>query len=139
MKYSVIIPTFNHCEDLLKPCLNSIIQHTTLTDIEIIIVANGCTDNTKEFVLSLGEPFKLLWHEKQLGYTKSTNLGIAYSRGEFVILMNNDTVLLDFQQKNDWLNLLHAPFLSNEKMGITGPLQLYDYDVNEHCLGNLGY
>jgi glycosyltransferase involved in cell wall biosynthesis len=45
-KYSIVIPTYNHLEDCLKPCIESIIQHTDLQDVEIIIVANGCTDDT---------------------------------------------------------------------------------------------
>ena len=78
-KYSIVIPTYNHLEDCLKPCLKSIIKYTDLSQVEIIIVANGCTDNTKEYVESLGSPFKLLWIDEPSGYTKSTNEGIKIS------------------------------------------------------------
>jgi len=40
MKYSIIIGTLNHCEDLLKPCLESIRKYTDLTDCEVIVVSN---------------------------------------------------------------------------------------------------
>ena len=46
MRYSIVIPTYNHCEDLLKPCLESIFKYTDMTDVELVISANGCTDNT---------------------------------------------------------------------------------------------
>ena len=50
-KISIIIPTYNHLEDCLKPCIESIIKHTILNDdIEIIIVANGCIDGTKDYI-----------------------------------------------------------------------------------------
>ena len=122
MKYSIIIPTYNHCDDLLKPCLESIIKQTNLNDIEVIIIANGCSDNTRQYVESLGHPFNLIWVEKPVGYTKATNIGIMVSSGEFIVLMNNDTVLLD-SAKDYWLDLLAQPFKTDPKTGITGPVK----------------
>ena len=72
-KISVVIPTYNHLDDALKPCLESIKKLTTFDgNIEFIIVANGCVDGTKEYVESLGEPFKLIWSDAALGFTKAT-------------------------------------------------------------------
>ena len=124
MKYSVVIPTYKHLDDCLKPCLESIVKYTDLyNDIEIIIVANGCGDDgTREFVESLGEPFKLIWLDSPSGYTKSTNIGIKASTGDYVVLLNNDTILLD-QIKNTWIKMLVTPFLEDPKMGITGPMK----------------
>ena len=124
MKYSIVIPTYNHCEDLLKPCIESIKQYSDLETLEVIVVANGCTDDTKEYVESLGDWAKLIWSDEPLGYTKATNLGIKQALGEYVVLLNNDTELLK-QDQNRWLDQLEAPF-SDEKVGLTGPLQLYD-------------
>jgi len=50
MKYSIIIPTYNHCDDFLKPCIKSILKNTDLDLIQIIVSANGCTDNTREYL-----------------------------------------------------------------------------------------
>lgn len=119
-KISIIIPTYNHLEDCLKPCLESIKEYTDLGAIEVIVVSNGSTDGTQEYVKGLGSPFKLLDYPEPLGYTKATNLGIREATGEFLILLNNDTVLLP-QAKNDWINKLHKPFIDS-KVGITGPL-----------------
>lgn len=121
---SIIIPTYNHCDDLLKPCLESIKQYTDLSDKEIIIVANGCTDNTREYVESLGAPFKLIWEPEALGYTKSTNIGIRAAVGTNFILLNNDTILLP-QDKDMWIKMLQEP-LKDPKMGAAGPLMLHD-------------
>ena len=84
MKISIIIPTYNHLEDCLKPCLESIKIYTDLTDVEVIISANGCTDGTREYVDSLGAPFKLVWSDVATGYTKATNDGIKLQQASIL-------------------------------------------------------
>ena len=122
MKYSIVIPTYNHLDDCLRPCLESIIKYTDLTNVEVIVVANGCKDGTRAYVESLPSGnFKLLWFNEGIGYTKATNEGIKVAKGEFIVLLNNDTVLLE-QQKSTWLDLLVAPF-EDPKVAITGPMQ----------------
>ncbi len=163
-KYSIVIPTFNRCDELLRPCIESIIKCTDLSNVEVIVVANGCTDNTREYVEDLAEmyeredtsnrvyddkgevifyirdvalapitPFKLIWSDEALGYTKATNLGIKAARGEYVILLNNDTVLLE-APINKWLEMLERPFLEKQEMGLTGPLILHDDYANHPVL-----
>lgn len=130
VKYSIIIPTYNHCDDLLKPCIESIKEWTDMTQTEVIVVANGCTDNTREYVESLGEKFILVWHDEALGYTKAMNKGIPLARGEFLIFLNNDTLILP-QAKHTWINMLERLFLADPKMGLVGPLVLHD-DYSDH-------
>jgi glycosyltransferase involved in cell wall biosynthesis len=128
MKISIVIPTYNHLEDCLKPCIETLKEYTDLTNIEVIVVANGCIDGTKLFVLGLGKPFKLLWYDEPKGYTFATNRGIetALQDGaDYVILLNND-VFLTPQPKNQWINWLVEPFLKYEDMGVTGSLILSD-------------
>ncbi len=116
MKASIIITTLNHLDDCLKPCLESIKANTNLSDKEVIVVANGCTDDTRNYVESLGEPFKLLWFDEPLGFPKANNEGIKVANGEYVLLLNNDTVLLSPY----WFEFLLSPFLTNSKTGMTG-------------------
>ena len=123
---SIIIPTYNHLEDYLKPCCKSIIDYTDLSDVEVVIVANGCKDGTREYVESLGAPFKLVWVNEGLGYTKATNLGVKESKGDIIILMNNDFLLLP-QEKNAWMRYLCEPL--KEKVGITCNLKIWDASV----------
>ena len=123
MKYSIIIGVLNHLEDCTKPCLEAIKSKTDLSNVEVIIIANGCTDGTREYVESLGEPFKLLWFDKPLGYAKANNEGIKIAKGEYIVLLNNDAFLLEKGAKNEWLEMLEKPFLEDPKMGITGPIK----------------
>ena len=125
-KISVVIPTYNHLDDFLKPCCKSIIDYTDMTDIEVIIVANGCKDKTREYVESLGPNFKLIWFDEGLGYTKATNEGVRASQGDIIILMNNDVVLLN-QPRNQWLDFLLTPLKDN--VGITCNLKIWDGSV----------
>jgi len=133
MKISIVIPTYNHCNDLLKPCIDSILKYTNLIDIEVIVSANGCKDNTKEYVESLGRPFKLVWNDNAIGYSKAINVGIEASSGEYILLLNNDIILLE-QEKHTWINLLLAPFYENDSIGITGPLKSYSPHVNREFI-----
>lgn len=133
-KYSIIIPTYNHCDDLLKPCLESIEQYSDMTQIEVIVSANGCTDNTREYVESLDPKiYKLVWSDEALGYTKATNLGIKAAVGEYVVLLNNDTLILP-SEKNTWLRMLEQPFIERDNVGLTGPLELFDDYANSSAL-----
>ena len=57
MKYSVVIGTYNHCDDLLKRCVEALIKYTNLEDIELIIVANtisSISNTTGSLVVSGG-------------------------------------------------------------------------------------
>jgi len=106
-KYSVVIPTYNHCEKYLKPCVDSIIKHTNMDDVELIISANGCTDNTNYYMTylhSVGMNFKEVWNDKPLGFAKAVNEGIKQATGDKIVLLNNDTVIL----ADGWLEKLDA-------------------------------
>lgn len=115
-KTSIIIPTFNHLNDCLAPCLQSIVNTTDLTNTEVIVVANGCTDSTKEYIESLGSPFRLIWIDEQVGFIKAVNEGIRAATGDYLVVLNNDTEILG----RDWLDILKKPF-SDPSVGITGP------------------
>jgi FkbM family methyltransferase len=132
-----------------------------MSDVEVIVVANGCTDNTKEYLLNLQQeqkydsykdseehlvpfdvngmstyneisPFKMIWSDVPWGYTKSTNEGIKISQGEYIILFNNDCVLLA-QEKHYWINKLVEPFI-DAKMGATGAMMGWNPDIKRNFL-----
>lgn len=121
MKYSIVIPTYNNCEKYLKPCIDSIIKHTDMEQVELIVSANGCTDNTDAYLLYLQTAvpnLKVIWDDYPLGYPKATNAGIRAATSNKIVLLNNDTVLLD-QPKNQWLEILNRQFEQDEKCGVS--------------------
>lgn len=127
MKYSIIIPTYNHCDDLLKPCIESIYRFSNPDEIEIIVSANGCTDNTAHYLKELQETtpnIKVAWAEQPLGFARPVNKGIELSTGDYIVLLNNDTLILD-QSHNSWLTRLSEPLDADPSIGITGILSQY--------------
>lgn len=127
MKYSIIIPTYNHCDDLLKPCIETLLKYTNVSDIELIVSANGCNDNTFEYLgalkekynyLGLNDNLKIVWNHAPLGYSRACNEGIRIATTDYIVLLNNDVVFLE-QTKNHWLNLFEHQFNVNPKCGIS--------------------
>lgn len=132
MKYSIVIPTYNNCEKYLKPCIDSIMKYSKLEDIELIVSANGCTDNTKrylDYVISAfeyygyGHNFKYVIRPEPSGYARATNDGIKIATCDKIVLLNNDTVLLE-QRQNQWLEMLAADG------DISGPIVQFSPEAN---------
>lgn len=130
MKYSIVIPTYNNCEKYLKPCVDSILKYTRIEDIELIISYNGCTDNTKRYLDYLISAFeyygyknhiKFFKSDAPLGFAKACNRGIELATTDKIVLLNNDTVLLE-QEKNTWLEMMEAQFKLDSQVGICGPV-----------------
>lgn len=118
MNVSIIIPAYKPY-NLLENCINSIIRNTNLNDIEIIVVCNGSDRESAELILNYGKNIRLVWYNESLGFTKAINKGLLLSEGHNIILMNTDCEILDFKEKNYWINKLLEP-LKNNKIGITG-------------------
>lgn len=107
MKYSIVIPTYNNCEKYLKPCVDSIIKYTDMDDVELIISANGCTDNTDKYINYLASAiphFDAIWDPAPAGFAVATNRGIKKAKGDKIILLNNDTQILG----PDWIEKLNS-------------------------------
>ena len=132
-KYSIVIPTYNHCDDLLKPCIETLLKYNDVWDIELIISANGCTDNTKQYLeelqhkyqmLGLVDNLKVVWNDQPLGYARAVNAGVRVSTSDLVVLLNNDVVTID-QPRNTWLEILEKQFKINSKCGISCIFKLW--------------
>jgi GT2 family glycosyltransferase len=88
---SIIIP---NCDGLryLQRCLPSIIAQT-YRNLELVLVDNGSTDESVDFAKSLFPSVKALINTRNLGFAKPVNQGIRSSSGDYVLILNNDTVL----------------------------------------------
>ena len=91
---SVIVPVYN-VETYLEECLDSI-QNQTYTDFEVLLVNDGSTDGSKaicERYCKENHRFHLLNQENQ-GLSAARNTGVAASRGEFIVFVDSDDMIL---------------------------------------------
>ena len=98
-KASIIIPNWNGL-DLLKDCLQSL-EKQSYKDFEIIMVDNGSTDNSLEYVKKNFPQVKIKNLSKNFGFAKAINEGVKTSGGQHVVFLNNDTSV-----DRDWLKNL---------------------------------
>ncbi len=89
LQASIVIPNWNG-KQFLKTCLISL-QNQTWTDFEIIVVDNGSTDGSKEYIKKYFPKIILIELAENVGFSPAVNLGIKQSRGEYIVLINNDT------------------------------------------------
>ena len=91
---SVIVINYNTCE-LTSQCLRSVIATTQGVAYEIVLVDNGSTERSPEDFIKEFPTIKLVALEKNVGFAKGNNEGINVSKGNFVLLLNSDTILTD--------------------------------------------
>jgi GT2 family glycosyltransferase len=89
---SVIIPNWNG-RRFLEECLDSL-KEQTFQDFETILVDNGSTDGSADFAEKrYGEFLRVVRNKENLGFAGGNNAGIRTARGEFIVLLNNDTLV----------------------------------------------
>jgi len=93
---SVIVPTYNRA-NMLPRAIESI-QKQTYKNIEIIVIANGCNDNTEEVINSLQEQYNnivFLNFKESLGGAEARNKGLDIAKGEFIAFLDDDDEWLE--------------------------------------------
>lgn len=96
-KISVIILNYK-LPEMTCECIKSIIANTENIDYEIILVDNGSQDNSRKvFNADLAEiqNIKIIYSERNLGYGCGNNLGIESASGEYLFILNNDTIFYE--------------------------------------------
>jgi len=90
---SVIISSYN-AREVLRDCLQSIYQNPPAEPYEIIVVDDASTDGTSEMVAAHFPAVRLRINEINRHYTPSNNRALDEARGQYVCLLNNDTLVL---------------------------------------------
>jgi hypothetical protein len=94
MKLSVVIICWNDLR-VIRDCLRSIYQCTHATEFEVIVSDNGSVDGSIEFIREHYPQARIVENNQNLGFAKGNNAGIEASRGEFVLILNPDTIIHD--------------------------------------------
>ncbi|MBW7888010.1 MAG: glycosyltransferase family 2 protein [Bacteroidetes bacterium] len=88
---TIIIVNYNG-EKYLPACLDSIVNQN-YSKYEIILVDNASQDNSVALVKSTYPFVKIIKSERNLGFSGGNNLGIRFAKGEYYVLLNNDTIV----------------------------------------------
>jgi GT2 family glycosyltransferase len=121
---SIIILTHNNL-NYTRLCLDSIFDHTSGMDFEVIIVDNGSSDGTQDYLASLAaahkkQPklpvLKVIQNQENQGFARGNNQGAAAADGDILVFLNNDTIVTP-----GWLPGL-VKYLRFPEIGMVGPV-----------------
>ncbi len=124
---SIIIPNKDHTEDLRR-CIESITDLTSYDNYEIIVVENNSeTDEIREYYRSLKmhPKVRVEEYEGQFNYSKINNFGAGFAKGEYLLLLNNDTEVIT----RNWIEEL-LMYAQRDDVGAVGCMLYYpDYTI----------
>jgi GT2 family glycosyltransferase len=94
VKLSIIILCWNDLK-VIPDCLQSIYSTTHEIQFEVIISDNGSTDGSVEFIRKNYPHVRVIENGRNLRFAKANNVGIRASSGEYVLILNPDTIIHD--------------------------------------------
>ncbi len=128
--FSVIIPNWNGLR-FLPTCLNALRQQT-FSNFEIIVVDNGSTDGSREFIAREFPAARVIALASNRGFAPAVNQGIRAARGDVIVLLNNDT-----EADPHWLAEIARAVETNPHAGmIVCKLRLFDQRDHLHSAGD---
>ena len=134
---SIIIPNKDHSRDL-DVCVRSILERSTYRNLEFIIVENNSTEpETFAYYEEMEEKhpaFHVGTWKEGFNYSAINNFGASFAKGEYLLLLNNDTELLEPDSIREMLG-----FCQREDVGIAGARLLYADDTIQHAGVVIGF
>ena len=88
-----IINTNNRAQVL--DCLRSVFANTRQISLEVFVVDNACTDGSADAIAAEFPQVKLICNGDKLGFSTNNNLALSQASGHYLMLLNDDTVVLD--------------------------------------------
>lgn len=133
---SIIIPNKDHISDL-KTCMDSIDKYSVFKDYEFVIVENNSTEpETFEFYKELEkrENVQVLYWKDEFNYSAINNFGAKSARGDYFLLLNNDTEMINPDAIADMLGFCKRP-----DVGAVGARLYYNDDTLQHAGVVMGF
>lgn len=134
---SIIIPNKDHTEDL-KRCMDSIDRKSTYQNYEYIIVENNSTEEeTFRFYKKLEEEnpkAHVVYWDREFNYSAINNYGASFAKGEYILLLNNDTEIIN----EDCLEQLLG-YCMRSDVGAVGARMYYEDDTIQHAGVVIGF
>lgn len=134
---SIIIPNKDHIDDL-KRCMDSIEKRSTYRNFEFIIVENN-SENPETFAYyqqleATNSRVHVVYWKGIFNYSAINNFGVQYAHGEYLLLLNNDTEIIN----EDCLEELLG-YCTREDVGAVGARLYYEDDTIQHAGVVIGF
>ena len=116
-KISVVVVTFGN-RDLNVACLESVYRRTQWPNLEVIVVDNASDDGTPEYLRRAEREYpglKVILNERNLGFAAANNQGLREAAGDYLVLLNNDTIV-----SRGWLPALVRHLHRDPSIGLVG-------------------
>lgn len=127
-KLSIIVVTYNNI-GLTQRCVASLLRNTTYPNYEIIVVDNASADDTRNYLHFINRNhlnIRIIFNNENVGFAAANNQGLRVAEGEYIVLLNNDTVL-----PKGWADAL-LRHLEDPTIGLVGPVT--NSAGNEACI-----
>lgn len=137
---SILIPNYNH-KAILKTCIDSLYNVNTYKNFEIVIVENNSTEKEifdyYEELKKLHDNIQVVTYMGEFNYSRINNFGMKYTKGDYVLLLNNDTEVISPTALSEMVGCIIRP-----EVGAVGAKLLYEDDTVQHAgvvIGFSGY
>lgn len=94
MKLSIVIVSYNVCR-FVAQCLDSVQKASEGIDAEVFVVDNASADDTVSYIDSHYPWVKLIANDDNLGFSRANNIAIRQAQGEYILLLNPDTIVAE--------------------------------------------
>jgi GT2 family glycosyltransferase len=125
---SIVIPVHNKAT-ITRQCLDVLLtEPEDEIDRQLVVVDDGSTDMTPLLLAKYSDRIRVIRHETALGFARACNAGIAAATGEFLVLLNNDTV-----PTSGWLSALVNYAVQHPAAAVVGAKLLFPDDTIQHA------
>jgi GT2 family glycosyltransferase len=125
-RVSIIIPTRDAPEHISR-CLKSIFAVTRYPNFEVVVVDNGTTDRAASAAIAAHDVVRV-HYDKPFNFSEANNLGVSVASGDVVVLLNNDTEVVD----PAWIETM-VFYAQQHQVGAVGPKLLYPGRTVQHA------
>jgi GT2 family glycosyltransferase len=124
---SIIIINFN-TYNLTCNCLESIYTLTKDVEFEVILVDNASTECSPQLFKEKYPLVNLVISKENIGFSKGNNLGIKFSKGEYILLLNSDTEL-----QNNAVKMVYDVLKNDSKIGAASSKLIFQNGIIQSC------
>lgn len=115
MQLSIVIVNYNG-KGILCNCIESIYKSSSTVNFEIILVDNASSDGSVETIKKEFPEVQVLVNQENKGFSFANNRGIEIAKGDYILLLNNDTLILPGQ-----LDIMLKFMQEHQDVGAVGP------------------